>query len=292
MEQELTQAEKTTNLLDSFYPTTAEKSETVEEKEPEQELTEVESESDRPTEDAEVEEGSEDPIVDGEPDGAEELVYDVDGEEMTLAEIREAKKGAMLQADYTRKTQDLAKQREGIEEEKAKIAESRGKLDEIVTKLSESITETTNEIDFDFLRESNPSEYLKQKEDLQAKEKALNEAKQAQQNLQQEELKTLISSEQTLLLESNPDWQDKKVMESDIQLMNDFIAETFTEQESAQLINHKVMNLVRDAAKYKKIVANGDLTKKKVKQAPKAIKPSARKVTKSQQLNSADKFYS
>lgn len=43
-------------------------------------------------------------------------------EELTLEQIQELKKGSMLQADYTRKTQELANQRKQIEEEAARIA--------------------------------------------------------------------------------------------------------------------------------------------------------------------------
>jgi hypothetical protein len=42
--------------------------------------------------------------------------YDVDGEKVTLEQIREWKKGNMRQGDYTRKTQEIAKQREAYKD--------------------------------------------------------------------------------------------------------------------------------------------------------------------------------
>ena len=42
--------------------------------------------------------------------------YDIDGEQFTVDEIREWRKGNLRQADYTRKTQELAKQRKEAQE--------------------------------------------------------------------------------------------------------------------------------------------------------------------------------
>ena len=47
----------------------------------------------------------------------DEATFDVDGEQVTLEQVRQWKTGGMLKADYTRKTQELAEARRGLEEE-------------------------------------------------------------------------------------------------------------------------------------------------------------------------------
>jgi len=82
-------------------------------------------------------------------------------------------------------------------------------------------------------------------------------------------------------------------MKADIALMNSYISEHFTEAESKTLIDHKVMNSIRDAAKYAELKDAKKLTEKKLKATPKAIKPSVKKDMKPQQKKSpADDFYS
>lgn len=50
-------------------------------------------------------------------------VFEIDGEKLTLDEIRELQRGALRQADYTRKTQELARQREAAAERDNLVAE-------------------------------------------------------------------------------------------------------------------------------------------------------------------------
>lgn len=57
----------------------------------------------------------------------------IDGEEMTLEQIRELKKGNMRQDDYTRKTQELANQRKEVEKLKQEL-ESSPEADKVAMK--------------------------------------------------------------------------------------------------------------------------------------------------------------
>lgn len=292
------QIEKT--MLDSFYPETAEV-EKVEEvtDNVEQDLDVSDEDTLGATEDTDaLDEGSqesEEESVEGEQDGdldEESLVFDISGKEISLGKIKEALDGNLRLSDYTKKTQELAEQRKAFEAEQEAVTGLKATLQTAIDNLGESIAKTKADVDWEYLRENDPSEYLKQKELLVENESNLKEATEATQKLQEEALASTVQSEQALLLETNPEWQDPAVMKDDIAMMNAFIEEAgFTQEESQQLISHKIMNLVRDAAKFHKLQSKSSVTEKMVRKAPKAIKPTQKVVKKTQQKSDGDVFY-
>jgi len=163
-------AEEQQALLDDFYPSTAQPKE---EEEVKTELVEVETDSDGATEEADTAEDSERPETDSD-DASEEseeveidensLVYDIDGEEKTLSEIKAALEGGMLKADYTQKTQKLAAETKATLAEREKVTEALQSFNEHIDLLAQSIATTRKEVDLDYLRDTDPSEYLKQKD--------------------------------------------------------------------------------------------------------------------------------
>lgn len=71
--------------------------------------------------------------------------YDIDGEEFTIDEIREWKKGNLRQADYTKKTTELAKQRKEAEEA-LEVYNYLMSRQDLVQKLYEMDTDNPNEV--------------------------------------------------------------------------------------------------------------------------------------------------
>lgn len=223
--------------------------------------------------------------------GSDLLYYDIDGEEVSASTVIEWKNNGLRQADYTRKTQELAKNRKALEADQAKVAELNKALSDKVSELDQMLKSEASSIDWDELRDTDPSEYLKQRDLLTKKAKAVKAAKAEIEQKQAEEAKTMLEREQKLLLESQPTWQDPKQREADIALIDKYVTDLgFSETEIKQLTNHKVMIAVLDAARYKALQEKSKDTASAVQNAPKVIKASVKK-DKPKATTRAERFY-
>ena len=210
-----------------------------------------------------------------------DLYYDINGEEVSAQTVLEWKQNGLRQADYTKKTQQAAEIRKQAEAKLAETAELNAKLADTLATLEKSIKDEASSIDWEYLRENDTGEYLKQKELLQKKAKQALSAKAELEQRQKAEFDQQLAVEQKLLLESQPTWQDAKQREADFSLIDDYVtAAGFTDAEVKSLTNHKVMNAVLDAARYKALQNKSAATAKEVQKAPKVVKASTKSKTK------------
>jgi hypothetical protein len=93
------------------------------EEEPEAKPEEEEAESETKDDEAEGSEKDEDKQDEPEDKTETPITVEVDGETYTLDDIREMQRGNLRQSDYTRKTQELARQREAAAERDGLVAE-------------------------------------------------------------------------------------------------------------------------------------------------------------------------
>ena len=216
-----------------------------------------------------------------EPSDEDDFVIELDdGREVTLSEVREWEKGYLRLQDYTRKTQELAEQRKQVEEQAQKLSQVHRQLAERVDELEALVKTSEEDIDWDELREIDPAEYLAQKEKLERRKKALEEAKKQQAGISQEVLQQKMLEEQKKLLELNKDWLDEsgrptKKYEQDAKLARDYLNELgVSEQEQAMIIDHRLWQAILDAARFRAAKKTGASVKKRVRKAPKVSKPS------------------
>lgn len=285
---------------DLFYGTT--KAEESEEGQPEVEaVTSEEPVADedpntaKETETEEVEESeeSESENDDETDDGEEELLYlDLDGEEVDLETIKKWRDGHLMQADYTRKTQELAQQRKEAESTLKEAADLKAKLNDIGAELEVLIEEVTPE-KLAELRDYDPEEYIKQKELLDKRKSAVEKIKSTQVTLSPEEIK----AEQDKLFAANPSWFDDKgkptkQMEEDAALLNQYWSENgFSNEEIQGMVKARYVETSLKAAKYDALKAKTKETAKRTKKAALVTKPKkqAKPVTKPKKIE--DVFY-
>ena len=125
----------------------------------------------------------------------------------------------------------------------------------------------------DYLRETDPSEYLKQKELNEVRQKASESAKADLQALEEREFQAKVATEQSKLLEAIPEWSDPAVLEADSKAINSYLeANGFTGEDTNDLVNHKVYVAIRKAALFDNLKSKSVETEKKVKAAPKVTK--------------------
>ena len=225
----------------------------------------------------------------------EPLFFQLGDKEISIAEVKEGIENGLRQSDYTRKTQVLSEDRKAFDLERAKNGELSELLTSHIESLEHSFKKEEAEIDWEHLREYDPSEFLKQKEEQAKKVDSLDAAKAEVQKLNDEKRTAHITTEQKKLIEAFPEWVDpatgKEAQEKDAKLIEGYALNNgFTDEDLKQLDNSNVMIAIHKAAQFDELKKKGDEAEKVVRKAPKAIKPGPRK-TKTKPQSAAELFY-
>jgi len=215
----------------------------------------------------------------------------VNGEEKEV-NLAELAKGYQLESDYRQKTMDLADNRRAFEEESQAIKNELGtRLQEatnIVATLEQSIMGEYNSIDWNTLRTTDPAEYAALQTDYENRYKSIQQLKaqaaNANQQLQseqmakqQEQLTQRLQKESEALVDLIPEWKDASVAKQEKAEMRDFLKQyKFTDDEIANLADHRIVLMIRDAQKGKKVATKKDVALKKVVKAPKLQKSGSK----------------
>jgi len=274
----MTEPEGETPETEEATPTEEEESQPVAEDESLEEETEEEEEPEG-EEESEETEGEE-----------EEELYavTVNGEEVAVS-LDELLSGYSRQSDYTRKTQEIAGERKGMEElqqqynsQVAQIQQERQQymdaLQNIITSSAEGMSKYAD-TDWDALRESDPIEYVTQREELRQSQEKIQAmqreqyAAQQRQNEQTTQMRSrIVQEEYGKLVEALPEWADEdkqKKLASEIRSYAG--AQGFTEEELNSLVDHRSLLVLMKAKKYDQL-QNSDVKSKKLKNKPKVIR--------------------
>jgi hypothetical protein len=212
---------------------------------------------------------------------SEKITVEIDGKmvELTPKEVAEAYKNGLRQDDYTRKTMAAAEERKAAEAEVTKARQERNdyasKLTTYAIQLQGMLAEQQN-INFDELRESDPIEYLKQKDLLEKRQLALQQAaiehQQITQLNEQEALQAqsqYLQTQQQELLAKLPVWKDEKKATAEKAEIKEFLkGHGFTDQDISQVADHRHVILLRNAMLFDKLMKQAPTAAKRVTQAP------------------------
>ena len=201
-----------------------------------------------------------------------DLFYDVDGEEVSATQIKAWKSGAMKDADYTRKTQELAEQRKETDKLQSDLSAKQAELDSVLAEAQAIIAESTpDEETLKDWREYEPEKYIEYKEKKEAREKLLAASKSSKAS------DSSYEREYSAFAQSNTDWfEDGKPTEraqQDIKVMSEYAeANGFTNDDLTGLKSHHFKMLL-DAAKYNNAKRSNAAVAKKVRKAPAITRP-------------------
>ena len=265
-----------------------------------QEVKEEPEAEEQPEEESDVEEveAKEDGEPDEEPETLEidpdEALFDVEetlsdgNKEVKKYSLNELKKQRMLQSDYTRKTQELARQRAEVQVELQKgIDAQRKEYVEALEAQQQAFMELiAPEVrNLDELAETDPAEFVKVQNRLGKYQTAIQQIEQKKAEAiqqQQEYVRTNILPKESELLKTKiPDWNDS---------MKQAVIETgkkfgITDQELGSLVDHRQVHILHElhrltqleqSLKDKKSVAA-----KKVVEKPKPVKSGGKQKQKS-----------
>jgi hypothetical protein len=250
-----------------------EQTETVE---PEEELlteeaenpneVETPNEEEATSESSDIQENSEEPYY----------AVTVDGTELSV-NLEELIQGYQRNADYTRKTQELAQERnqssEFVERSKKDVEAKLQKLNELNNAAQAQLQQEYANIDFETLYDEDPVEAARLEHKMRKKHEQLAQVSQQTQSLQAEEFNKYLEEQQKQLVKKMPEFLDEQKGPRFKQQMRDYLSNVgFKDQEINSIYDHRYVMLVKDAMSYRNLQKAKPEIKKKVANAPKVVK--------------------
>jgi hypothetical protein len=242
----------------------------------------VAAERETPAEPNEQGEGDDAPESDADADETVTVVIDGKPVELTKAQIAEAHKSGLRQADYTKKTQEIAEQRKTAEAETAKAREERNRYAEGLQQaasLLEAQLQEQRQIDWPRLLESDPVEYLRQQHLAQARQAQLQQTYQQKQTLDaqaqaehQAALKVHVESQRSELIAKIPAWKDEAAMKAGASELRDYLkTQGLSEQEIFSVTDHRAIVQSYKAMKYDQMMSKASAAAKKIATTPQRV---------------------
>jgi len=240
----------------------------------EEEVTEAE-EVDTPDEESDEQVETEE--QEAEPDLVE---INVDGETYQVPKALEDK--IMLQADYTRKTQEVAEQRKQVEQAQAQLQQAAQLQQQSLAEYAQLMSLDTQlqqyaNVDWNTLYDTDPAEFVRAKESYRdLKDSRTNLAnqitaqQQEQYTKQQQSMIQVIEEGKKILAKEIPSWSNDLARE-----INQFAIDKFgfSKEEMGTVIDPRVVKVLHKAYLYDKQLAKRPITDKRVANLPKVAKP-------------------
>lgn len=256
-------------LLEAFDQ--VEQEPTTEDEGEEQEVTE--GEVDESDED-DIGATEEDEAEDGEDEGTKRFTVKINGEE-TQVTLSELQAGYMKDADYRRKTAELAETRKRTEAAEAEYTGGLQKLDEQLELVATFIANQMNidETELDKLAAEKPAEYIalkrqmdKQGGALQAAHNQLQRVRQAQAAAQSKKLSEFRDAENAKLFEVAPEFRKTETVDR----LHSYLKDTYglSKEDIESVSDHRFALIADKARRFDAIKAKAALKDKQVKTVP------------------------
>ena len=224
------------------------------------------------------------------------IVVDGETQELPLHEIR---RGHLREADYTRKTTELAEQRRAFEAERhakiSEVGERAQQLQALTQELEKQLTQEIKAVEWDKLKDEDPVQYVRLKEEHRERREMLARALAENQKVQEERAREFqgqfgqyLVEQRKQLLTHLPEWADadKGVVEQK-KLASYLLSQGFQQNEVDAVYDHRLVLLVRKAMLHDQSQKEADqraaVAKKKVALVPKMQAPGAKESGNRQQ---------
>jgi hypothetical protein len=206
----------------------------------------------------------------------------VDGQEYDVTQD-ELVKGYQREADYTKKTQNLAEQRKAVEAEKGAVEQAKQLRDTYAQRLQiieQALRSQTPSEDLNALKEVDPIGYAVRVAENSEREKQLYAIRseqariaQMQQSEQTHHLQQVVANEAEKLTKFLPEYADPEKGEqvrSNIKRYAESVG--FSSDELSKVYDSRAVLTLYKAMQYDKLMSNKGEVTKKVGQAPKMVK--------------------
>lgn len=204
--------------------------------------------------------------------------------------LDEAVKGYQRQADYSRKTAALSEERKGFEAERQMVTQERAQYAQLLGALQQQLqAAAAQEPDWQRLYDTDPLEYVRQKDVWRERQDKLSAAQFESQRLtamqaqeQQNYLAKLVQENRAKLTEAIPAWKDTKKWETDRPKLLEYGQKLgFTAEELNQTYDSRAVVALYKAMQFDALNANRPqpVTNKGPKSAPAGSASTAPKTT-------------
>jgi len=235
--------------------------------------------------DADDEEVYED--ADEDDDGEEELLFEIKGQQITLAEVE---KSMMQHRDYTEKTQAIANERKQMAEMQSSIAAERQHLAQMLAMQQQQPSE---EPDWVQMATDDPLEYTRQRAIFEAN-KAQSDVQNAErqrlqgidQQEQQQNLQRFVQDQAAKMVDAIPELAGENAVQYKTNVSKYMQNIGFQRAELDQLFDHRIVVGFDKARKWDELMSSQSTAKKKVKGKTRVIKPGT---TKGKAMKQADR---
>jgi hypothetical protein len=242
--------------------------------------TEPQEEQNELSESEDIQENSEEPIYTVTIDGTN---YEVTQDELI--------QGYQRNADYTRKTQELAVEKQQtsdfVERSKKDVETKLAKLDQLNQAAQAQLQQEYAQVDFEKLYDEDPVEAARLEHKMRKKNEQLQQVQQQTQQLQMEEFNKYLEEQQKQMTVKIPEMTHPEKGPQFRKQMRDYLSSVgFNNQEIDSVYDHRYVLLVRDAMAYRNLQQAKPQIKKKAVNAPKVVKSGVSK-SKGQQAAEA-----
>lgn len=202
--------------------------------------------------------------------------------------IKELKLGYMRQKDYSRKTAEVARQRDeadvkirqGVESERKAYQEQLQLVQQLVI---ESVAPELKDVNWNHLASTDPAEYVRLKNRADQIQTTLNTVQSKKTELTQKQKAEQAEARQkagrealTILERDIPEWSDthyQKLMKAGIDTYG------FKPEEVASWIDPRAMKVLNDAYQFRQLKSEVPVKEKKVVAVPKVVRPGSKTET-------------
>jgi hypothetical protein len=202
----------------------------------------------------------------------------IDGKDVEVTRD-ELLSGYQRQADYTRKTMEAAEARKAAETEANAARQERQQYAQNLQNVQQqlgSVLQEQSQIDWQQLLETDPVEYLKQKDLFERRQTALYQTQQEQQRVwqqqqaeQQSNVKRFLEGQREELLAKLPEWKDEGKMKAEREELKSFLrTNAFSDEEINSIADHRHVLMARKAMQYDRLIEKAKAASKKVQTLP------------------------
>lgn len=226
------------------------------------------------TDDSVTDEEFDEESDDEQSESGETFTVQVDGEEITVP-LDELISGYQRQSSFSKKSQELAEQREAFHTEQETLRQTYHQYNEVLSQLQQQMEAAMQpaNLDWDALEKQDPVQWLKLKElerqrasEIQA---VMAERQRMQAVMQQEQSQKLqehLAVQKSLMLEKIPEWADSDVQAEEQRKLVEFGKQVgFSDQELDTLYDHRALIVLRDAMRYNELTNGEKITEAKSK---------------------------
>lgn len=211
----------------------------------------------------------------------------------TVISVADLKQGSLRQADYTRKTQEIAANRKELETRQAEIAQQRTQFEQTINFAIQVAQASLPQEPSRELLASDPIAYLQQKAEYDQRLQQLqhlNGAKQQHEEAlsaeKQRAFNEYVAAEQQRLAEAMPELKDPaKLQAFNGELVKGIEKYGFAAQDLNNVYDHRLILLAKDALAYQKLMANKPKAMAKTEGKP-ALTPGKRQSPQAEQQRS------